>query len=142
MPGETMPGETMNGFNVLGLTAYYASNQLMFFVDPAPRLAVSSLARSLEFYERALGFDQGGEDQRGVVVTREGASLILCEGARQDARAHDGNCPWDVLVWVSDCQSLWQEYRWRNAGPVWHGRNMQLIDPDEYVLLFAQGDTS
>ena len=124
--------------NILGIVPYFPPVQITLFATVHPRLVVMSLDRATCFYEHALGFDRvDGSDE--VVVSRERASICLCEGRERDINARDGDNPWDLFIWVTDCASLRQEFEWRNAKPITRGpQGVQIVDPDEYVLWFVQ----
>lgn len=125
--------------NILGAVPYYSPLQMTFFTNTTARLVVSSIDQALGYYERALGFMATDRLDREVVVRRESASMVLCQGVERDLCAQDGSCPWDVLVWVNDYVSLLEEYQLRKANPVlWGHGGMKVIDPAGNVLLFKQ----
>ena len=125
--------------NILGAVPYYSPLQITFFAGTSPRLVVSSIDQALHYYERALGFMAKQRLDREVVVRREKVSLVLCQGGERDLCARDGCCPWDVLVWVSDYNSLLEEFELRKAKPIlWGSGGMKITDPAGNVLFFKQ----
>jgi catechol 2,3-dioxygenase-like lactoylglutathione lyase family enzyme len=125
--------------NILGSVPYYSPLQITFFTGAAPRLVVASIDQALRYYERALGFMADQRLDTEVVVRRERASLVLCQGGERDLCARDGCCPWDVLVWIDDYDSLFEEYELRKANPrSWGSKGMKIVDPAGNVLLFKQ----
>ena len=130
----------MTRVNILGAVPYYSPLQITFFTGTAPRLVVSSIDQALHYYERALGFMVVGQQfDREVMVRREKASIVLCQGNEPDLCARDGCCPWDVLVWVNDYRSLSEEFELRKASPCpWGATGMKIVDPAGNVLLFRQ----
>ena len=100
-------------------------------------LCVSSLARSLRYYVDVLGFAEaewGGDDF--TQVSRDGASIYLCEGAQ----GRPGTWVW---VGVEDVAALHREYGASGATVLQRPRNfpwayeMRIEDPDGHVLRFG-----
>jgi catechol 2,3-dioxygenase-like lactoylglutathione lyase family enzyme len=104
------------------------------FEHANPILRVVDLARSVRYYVDVLGFvnaEWGGDDF--TCVTRDGASIYLCEGDQ----GQPGTWVW---VGVEDVEALHDEYSQRGAIIVEPPRNfpwareMKVGDPDGHVL--------
>ena len=114
-----------------------ASKARTTFERADPILRVASLKRSLAYYVNTLGFtnaEWGGDDF--TCVSRDGASIYLCEG--------DQGAPgtW-VWVGVSDVEALFHELEGRGA-TILHppesfpwACEMKVGDPDGHVLRFG-----
>ena len=110
------------------------------FEDATPILRVTHLRASVDFYQTTLGFrqDWGGDATTPAMasVSRDGAAVILCEGAQ--------GVP-GTWVWfgVEDVMTLHAEYAARGAKVVLPPTNfswameMRVQDPDGHVLRFG-----
>jgi len=107
------------------------------FEHAEPILRVSDMERSLRYYVDVLGFtnaDWGGSDF--TCVTRDGASVYLCEGDQ----GQPGTWVW---VGVEDVEPLYEEYTASGATILHPPENfpwaceMKVKDPDGHVLRFG-----
>ena len=107
------------------------------FEHAEPILRVSDMGRSLRYYVDVLGFtnaDWGGSDF--TCVTRDGASVYLCEGDQ----GQPGTWVW---VGVEDVEPLYQVYLASGATILHPPENfpwaceMKVKDPDGHVLRFG-----
>ena len=110
------------------------------FEGAVPILRVADLRSSLHFYQATLGFrrDWGGEGAHSAMasVSRDGAAVMLCQGAQ--------GAP-GTWVWfgVEDVTPLHAEYVARGAKVVLPPTNfswaleMRVQDPDGHVLRFG-----
>jgi catechol 2,3-dioxygenase-like lactoylglutathione lyase family enzyme len=107
------------------------------FEHADPILRVADMARSLRYYVDVLGFtnaDWGGDDF--TCVTRDGASIYLCEGDQ----GQPGTWVW---VGVEDVAVLYEEYLQSGATILRAPENfpwayeMKVGDPDGHVLRFG-----
>ena len=103
-----------------------------------PILRVASMCLSLDYYTRVLGFelDWGGDEEPMASVSRDGHSLMLCEGEQ-------GNSGTWLWIGVHDVAPLYEEIRSRGAIIRDEPRNyewaleMRVEDPDGHVLRFG-----
>lgn len=103
-----------------------------------PILRVANMRRSLDYYSRVLGFDLdwGGDDEPMASVSRDGHSLMLCEGDQ-------GNSGTWLWIGVHDVMPLYEEIRARGAMIKDEPTNyewaleMRIEDPDGHVLRFG-----
>ena len=107
------------------------------FEHADPILRVADLARSLRYYVDVLGFanaEWGGKDF--TCVSRDGASIYLCEGDQ----GQPGTWVW---VGVEDVGALFEEYQAAGATILQPPQNfpwayeMKVGDPDGHVLRFG-----
>lgn len=104
------------------------------FHAASPILPVSDLAKSLDYYVKVLGFTLDWQDDTGSAsVTRDGCSLMLCQGDQ----GHPGTWVW---VGVADVDALHESLKAHGA-IVRHppsdypwAREMQIADLDGNVL--------
>ena len=107
------------------------------FEHADPILRVADMARSLRYYVDVLGFtnaEWGGDDF--TCVSRDGASIYLCEGGQ----GHPGTWVW---VGVGDVDALFEEYS-QSGATILHppeqfpwANEMKISDPDGHVLRFG-----
>lgn len=109
----------------------------MNFHKAVPILRVAELSRSLDYYQRILGFHIEWEDpSRMASVGRGDASLMLCEGGQ----GHSGTWVW---IGVGDAAALHDEVAARGAHVRMPPTNFywaletQIVDPDGHVLRFG-----
>ena len=107
------------------------------FEHADPILSVAEMARSLRYYVDVLGFSNaewGGDDF--TCVTRDGASIYLCEGDQ----GQPGTWVW---IGVEDVEVLYEEYKGKGARILHPPENhpwaceMKVGDPDGHVLRFG-----
>jgi len=121
-----------------------------------PNLTVQDIIKSMEFYERAFGFERGmtmhGLDgkiihgqmnyKKSVIVMLglEGAGNMKCKSPS----ALKVNCPVNLYVYCNDVDELFDRARKANAKIVsepadmfWGDRIVILEDPDGYRWTFA-----
>ena len=102
-----------------------------------PILRVSSMARSLRFYVDVLGFTNAPwGDGTFTCVSRDGASIYLCEGDQGQA----GTWVW---IGVEDVEPLYRVLV-ENGATIRHppesfpwALEMKVIDPDGHILRFG-----
>ena len=107
------------------------------FEHAHPILSVADMQRSLRYYVDVLGFSNaewGGD--AFTCVSRDGASIYLCEGGQ-------GNPVTWVWLGVEDVEALYEEYTASGAQILnepeslpW-AREMKVEDPDGHVLRFG-----
>lgn len=114
-----------------------------------PQLFVHDIARSCEFYSRALGFTVAftyGEPPFYAQVFRDGARLNLrhVDTAAIDPARRDAEQLLAASVTLDDADSLFREYQKAGvdfAQPLrleeWGARTFIVRDPDGNLLLFA-----
>ena len=104
-----------------------------------PILNVASVAASVSYYTKVLGFKidwLDGEPPTMASVSRSGHAIMLCEG-------HQGQPETWVWIGVDDIAPLWDQYRERGVRfrqPPTNYRwayEMQVEDPDGHVLRFG-----
>jgi catechol 2,3-dioxygenase-like lactoylglutathione lyase family enzyme len=101
-----------------------------------PILRVRDLQASVDYYVNVLGFKMDWETPAMVSVSRDRASLMLCEG-------HQGNPGTWVWIGVSDAQAFFDEFTAKGATVPLPPTNYQwayefhLQDPDGHVLRFG-----
>jgi predicted lactoylglutathione lyase len=104
-----------------------------------PILRVRSLSASIRYYTITLGFRVdwgGGEGSTMTSVSRDGHSIMLCEGAQ----GQPGTWVW---IGVEDIESLFEDYqragatiRMKPTNYPW-AYEMQIEDLDAHVLRFG-----
>ncbi len=102
-----------------------------------PILRVSSMAQSLRFYVDVLGFTKAPwGDDRFTCVSRDSASIYLCEGDQ----GQPGTWVW---IGVEDVEPLYQVLV-ENGATIRHppenfpwALEMKVIDPDGHILRFG-----
>lgn len=107
------------------------------FEGVTPILRVNSLAASLDYYVRILGFKVDWQDSTIFAsVSRGRCHLFLSQGDQ----GHPGGWAW---IGVSDCEALFEEYQ-RTGAKIRNPPNnfywaleMQVEDPDGNVLRFG-----
>lgn len=125
------------------------------FQSIAPYFVVTDVDRSAEYYHEQLGFEVGdlfGEPPSFVIVSRDGVELFLRSfpgGAPTPNRAGHREPAWDAYIHVSDLDELFRELTERGArisrppALAAHGvLEMEVCDPDGYILCFAQQSPS
>lgn len=112
------------------------SPSVVRFEGVSPILRVRSLDASIDHYVRVLGFVIDWRDGAVASVSRDRASLMLCEGDQ----GHPGTWVW---IGVDDAGALHTEYRTRGA-TIRHAPTnypwayeMQVEDIDGHVLRFG-----
>ena len=117
----------------------------------APYFLVRDVARSVEHYQRVLGFRPeyvAGSAPEFAIVTRDGFSIMLrlvADPDRISPNERQGGT-WDVFFWVTDVHALHTELAASGAdvvyGPVlqpaYHMEELAVRDTDGYVLGFGQ----
>ena len=107
------------------------------FEHADPILRVADMRQSLQYYVDVLGFtnaDWGSDDF--TCVTRDGASIYLCQGDQ----GHPGTWVW---LGVEDVEELHDEYKTSGATILHPPENfpwaceMKVGDPDGHVLRFG-----
>ena len=113
------------------------TNEPTRFECANPILSVADMTRSLEYYVDVLGFSNAewGSDDF-TCVTRDGASIYLCQGDQ-------GNPGTWVWIGVADVEALYEEYNAKGARIVQLPENfpwayeMRVGDPDGHILRFG-----
>ncbi|MCC7009730.1 MAG: VOC family protein [Acidobacteria bacterium] len=107
------------------------------FEHASPILRVDDMARSIRYYEEALGFtNEEWSGDEFACVTRDGASIYLALGDQ----GHPGTWVW---LGVGNVEALHREYQARGAfivQPPEHfpwAVEMRVTDPDGHVLRFG-----
>ena len=101
-----------------------------------PILSVRSLSTSLDYYVEVLGFRKDWDSHTMASVSRDGCSLMLCEGEQ----GQPGTWVW---LGVEDIEPLYAEYQKRGARIRMEPTNyawayeMRIEDPDGHVLRFG-----
>lgn len=116
----------------------------------APYFPVADLARSLDYYERVLGFHRdyvGGDPPIFGIVSRDGLPImfrLLADPSRIRPMESQGGS-WDAFFWVRDAKALHAELMGRGAtvvyGPViqdYRVEEFAVRDGDGRVLGFGQ----
>ncbi len=107
------------------------------FEHADPILSVAEMRRTLRYYLDVLGFtnaEWGSDDF--TCVTRDGASIYLCQGDQ----GHPGTWVW---LGVEDVEALHEEYKKSGAMILQPPQNfpwaceMRVGDPDRHVLRFG-----
>ena len=107
------------------------------FEGITPILRVQSLAASLDYYVKVLGFKVDWQSP-GIMagISRDRCSIMLCEGDQ-------GNPGTWVWIGVEDVEPLFEEYTAKGA-KIRHpptnypwAYEMQIEDPDQHVLRFG-----
>ena len=107
------------------------------FEDVTPILRVHSLAASIDYYVRVLGFKLDWQEPGSMAsVSRDRCGIMLCEGGQ----GYPGTWVW---IGVSDIDPLFAQYRTTGA-TVRHpptnypwAYEVQILDPDGHVLRFG-----
>jgi PhnB protein len=114
-----------------------------------PILFVSSIERSVDFYQEKLGFDLGfamtgdGGKMLHASVTNGAVKLMLGYAEPSAERRPGGGA--ELYIYAGDVDEYYE--RVRSAGTVltseiedqfWGDRTFTVTDPDGYVLTFAQ----
>ena len=108
-----------------------------------PILRVQSVAASVAFYVRSLGFrvDWEGENNAAASVSRDGFSIMFVDKAQ-------GNAGTWVWIGVEDVEQLFGEFQSRGVTfrrtPTnfeW-AYEMSIVDPDGHVLRFGSDPKS
>ena len=106
------------------------------FENSVPILRVQNLAASLQYYVETLGFSIDWQTETMASVSRNGAGVMLCEGAQ----GQPGTWVW---FGVSDAGALYEEYKRKGAAIRQEPLNfswayeMRIEDPDGHVLRFG-----
>ena len=117
----------------------------------APYFPVGDVRRSVEYYERVLGFHRdyvAGDPPEFAIVSRDGLPIMLRRVAapeRITPNERQGGT-WDAFVWVRDAESLHGELR-RKCAVIVYPPTVQeayqmlefaVRDQDGHVLGFGQ----
>ena len=116
----------------------------------APQFLVRDLRRSLDFYERRLGFAVDFVYEGFYAEVSRGGAVIHLKCAdkvqadREHRRAHDHL---DAFVDVTGVRELFDELKSRGA-PLpsgldrrpWNALDFHVVDPDGYILCFSSGE--
>jgi len=117
------------------------------FTRSAPYFPVADVERAASHYESVLGFVReyaGGHPVQFVIMSRDGLAIMLrgvpdpaaiCPNERQGGT-------WDAFFWVSDAQSLYDEFEANGAdlvyGPLvqveYRMKEFAVRDLDGYIL--------
>lgn len=117
----------------------------------SPYFPVADVQRSLEHYERVLGFRReyvGGNPLEFAIVSRDGLAIMLrrVESAARITPSEQQGGTWDAFFWVRDAEALHQELR-RNGANIVYAPMLQkaygmlefaVRDLDGRVLGFGQ----
>jgi uncharacterized glyoxalase superfamily protein PhnB len=102
-----------------------------------PILRIASLDTSIGYYVEQLGFALQWRFEPAASVKRDGASVMLVEGAQ----GHPGTWLW---ISTDDADALYAEFGRRGArlrhpptNYPWGSRECQVTDPDGHVLRFG-----
>ncbi len=105
----------------------------------APSLTVPDVLRAATFYRDVLGFESDSTDEWFAILSRDGFSVLLWQGAAAP------NGSWDACFWVDDVDALHRELAGRGAiiqrppETMPYGmREMTARDGDGHVLAFLQ----
>jgi len=114
----------------------------------APQLLVDDLPRSLDFYEKQLGFARDFVYEGFYASVSRGAATLHLKCAPKTAadRAHRAaGQHLDAFIAVSDVEALHDELAGRGApitqpltDQAWQNRDFQVTDPDGYILCFSE----
>lgn len=121
------------------------------FTRSAPYFPVADVARSVEHYQRALGFRPeyvAGSPPEFAIVTRDGLSIMLRlvpDPERISPNERQGGT-WDAFFWVQHVGALHAELTANGANvvygpilqPAYQMTELAVRDPDGYVLGFGQ----
>ena len=123
----------------------------MTLTGHASVLLVADVARSLQYYRDALGFETRAWDvnpEHYGYASREDCHLHFARFESARARPNHEEAPpdmFDVYVWVDDVDALYAELSSRGAdllhGPVeqeYGLRELRVRDPDGYILAFGR----
>jgi PhnB protein len=120
------------------------------FKEVQPILFVSSIERSVEFYQEKLGFDLGfamtGDGGRMVHASIVNGAVTIMLGYKNPADADQRLGGGAVLyTYVDDVDEYYERVRSSGAtlteeivDQYWGDRTFTVTDPDGYVLTFAQ----
>jgi catechol 2,3-dioxygenase-like lactoylglutathione lyase family enzyme len=117
----------------------------------APYFPVHDVERSVEFYERVLGFRcdySAGAPLQFAICSRDGLAIMLRKVAATDVivpNEKQGGT-WEVFFWVADVLALHSEFAAAGAvivyGPLihesYHMKEFAVRDCDGHVLGFGQ----
>jgi catechol 2,3-dioxygenase-like lactoylglutathione lyase family enzyme len=110
--------------------------QMPMIETVTPILRVENLAASRRYYVEALGFTLDWDAGPMISVSRDGKSIMLCEGAQ----GHPGAWLW---IGVEDADEFFAEFRAKGARIRSSPQNFswayefQVEDPDGNVLRFG-----
>jgi len=121
------------------------------FQSIAPYFVVADVVLSSAYYHDQLGFDVGdffGEPPTFVIVARDGVELFLRRfpgGVPSPNRAGQRETAWDAYIHVNDLDALQREFNEHGARIIrvpalteYGIREMEVLDPDGYILCFAE----
>ena len=116
-------------------------------------LLVKDIVESAEYYRDVLGFTFDrffGDPPSFCIVDRGGARLMLRQ-PRDPANLRASNTTLiadftDAFLYADDVEALAEEFRQKGADivmpptyrPIWNGKEMQVRDPNGWVLTFGQ----
>jgi catechol 2,3-dioxygenase-like lactoylglutathione lyase family enzyme len=117
----------------------------------SPYFPVADVERSLDHYERVLGFRReyvAGNPPEFAIVSRDGLAIMLrrVESAERIAPNEQQGGTWDAFFWVRDAETLHNELQ-RNGATIVYGPMLQeaygmlefaVRDIDGRVLGFGQ----
>ncbi len=116
------------------------------FQQITPRVPVTDLARTIQFYQQFLGFavDVAWPEEKPTfcILVRDDVSLGFFEPDKHRPAKSTGNC--DLYMEVEDVQGLHAALKDRvliDWGPevYFYGRReFAVLDPDGYMLIFTE----
>lgn len=102
-----------------------------------PIFRIRNLEASISYYVEQLGFKVDWRTDGFASVSRDRASIMLCEGGQ----GHSGTWIW---IGASDVDALYEELGQRGAklrqpptNYPWGSRECHIIDPDDHVIRFG-----
>src|SRR5689334_23618263 len=126
-------------------------NQSGKLLRSAPYFPISDVERTVDFYERTLGFRceySAGTPLQFAICSRDGLAIMLRRvSAPERIVPNEGQGgTWDVLFWISDADALYAELHAKGAdivyGPLiqeaYQMKEFAVRDCDGHVLGFGQ----
>jgi catechol 2,3-dioxygenase-like lactoylglutathione lyase family enzyme len=117
----------------------------------APYFPVANVERSIDFYDRILGFKceyAGGSPPQFAICSRDGFAIMIRKVPEVEriVPSEKQGGTWDAFFWVSDAQSLFDELKANGAeiayGPTiqeaYHMKEFAIRDSDGHVLGFGE----
>ena len=105
----------------------------------APSFTVPNVEQAVHFYCNSLGFQSDSADEWFGLVSRDGISVMLWQGAA----APNGSC--DAFFWVDAIDALHSDFQQKNVmvtrapETMEYGvREMSITDGNGYVITFGE----